>query len=311
MCQPKSCLLSLNWLKPGWSSKEPNIRHSTFGQYKGHLDNHLNPYFGQTKINQVTFDAIEKFKSNSIKSGVSSATLRKILTTLGSILTYAVRMRYLDFNPAREVEKPRGKSTHKEDDDIRILNPAEIRALLAVAATEKDRMLFMTAVLTGMRQGELLGLKWDDIDWHNGQISVRRTFNHRQFYEPKTKTSRRKIDLAPDLIHELKKWSLACPISELNLVFPSTVGTPEDADHMRKRRFMPALKRAGLPKIRFHDLRHTYASLLIAQGEHPKYIQVQMGHSSINVTMDIYGHLMDTTNRGAANRLGETVFSGN
>ena len=74
---------------------------------------------------------------------------------------------------------------------------------------------------------------------------------------------------------------------------------------------MPALKRAGLPKIRFHDLRHTYASLLIAQGEHPKYIQVQMGHSSINVTMDIYGHLMDTTNRGAANRLGETVFSGN
>jgi integrase len=139
---------------------------------------------------------------------------------------------------------------------------------------------------------------------------VRRTYNHGRFYEPKTKTSRRKIDLAPELIGRLKEWKMACPHGELNLVFPTEVGTPESADNMRKRRFFPALRRAGLPQIRFHDLRHTYASLLIDQGEHPKYIQTQMGHSSIKVTMDVYGHLMNTVNREAASRLGSIVLGG-
>jgi integrase len=83
----------------------------------------------------------------------------------------------------------------------------------------------------------------------------------------------------------LKKWKLARPISDLYLVFPSSVGTPQDATNMLRRQFFPALRRAGLPKIRFHDLRHTYASLLIDQGEYPKYIQAQLGHSSINMTM--------------------------
>jgi len=92
------------------------------------------------------------------------------------------------------------------------------------------------------------------------------------------------------------------------LVFPTEVGTPEQAPNMFYRRFLPALRRAGLPRIRFHNLRHTYASLLIAQGEHPKYIQSQMGHSSITVTMDTYGHLMNTVNRDAASRLGEQVL---
>jgi integrase len=166
----------------------------------------------------------------------------------------------------------------------------------------------MAAVLTGMREGELLGLQWGDIDWLNSQIHVRRTYNHGRFYEPKTKTSRRKIDLAPELVRELKRWRVACPPGDLDLVFPTENGTPEDATNMVRWRFLPALRRAKLPKIRFHNLRHTYASLLIAQGEYPKYIQSQLGHSSINVTMDIYGHLMDTVNRRAATQLGKLVL---
>ena len=126
--------------------------------------------------------------------------------------------------------------------------------------------------------------------------------------EPKSKASRRKIDLAPELIHELKKWRLACPKGELDLFFPTEEGTPENAANLLYRRFFPALRRAGLPWMRFHNLRHTYASLLIAQGEHPKYIQSQLGHSSINVTMDIYGHLLETMNQKAASCLGRTVL---
>jgi len=164
------------------------------------------------------------------------------------------------------------------------------------------------AVLTGMRQGELLGLKWSDIDWPNSQTNVRRTFNHGRFYEPKTKTSFRRIELAPASVHELKKWKLACPKGDLDLVFPSKTGTPQQAANMFYRHFLPALQRAKLPRIRIHDLRHTYASLLIDQGEHPKYIQTQMGHSSINVTMDTYGHMMETINQDAASRLGRAVL---
>ena len=122
--------------------------------------------------------------------------------------------------------------------------------------------------------------------------------------EPKSKPSRRKTDLAPELVHEFNKWKLACPKGELDLVFPTEEGTPENAANLLYRRFFPALRRAGLTRMRFHNLRHTYTSLLIAQGEHPKYIQSQLGHSSINVTMDIYGHLMETVNHEAAGKLG-------
>ncbi len=239
---------------------------------------------------------------------MTPATLRKILITLGGILTYAVRMRYIDFNPCREIEKPKGNSLHEEKKEMVILKPSEIRSLLNVSTSQREKVLFMTAVMTGAREGEILGLQWEDIDWFNSQLFVRRTFNHGKFMEPKSKTSRRKIDLAPELVHELKKWKLACPKGALDLVFPSEAGTPWDNTNMVRRCFLRALRKAGLPKIRFHDLRHTYASLLIAQGEHPKYIQTQMGHSSINVTMDIYGHLMDTVNQKAACRLGRSVL---
>jgi len=130
------------------------------------------------------------------------ATLRKILISLGSILTYAVRMRYIDFNPAREVEKPKDQSLHAEKEEMIILKPHEIRALFDKAAKPKDKLLFMTAVLTGAREGELIGLQWGDVDWLNSQLHIRRTFNHGKFMEPKSKASRRKIDLAPELVHE-------------------------------------------------------------------------------------------------------------
>lgn len=290
------------------ASKEPNIRHSTYTLYKGYVENHLKPYFGQRKINQINFETVETFKNQSLKEGVTAATLRKVLVALGGIMIFAVRMRYADHNPVREVEKPRGKSVHDEKNEILVFRPKEIRALLDATAGQKDKVLFMMAALTGMRQGELLGLKWGDVDWKNSQVLVRRTYNHGRFYDPKSKASRRRVDLPPELVQELKKWKLACPSTKLELVFPSKMGNPECGGNIVKRRFLPALRRAGLPKIRFHDLRHTYASLLIAQGEHPKYIQTQLGHSSIKMTMDIYGHLMDTVNREAASRLGKTVL---
>jgi len=123
-----------------------------------------------------------------------------------------------------------------------------------------------------------LGLKWDDTDWIAGQIHVRRTFNHGRFYEPKSKTSRRKINLAHQLISQVKEWQLACPPSKPDLVFPNGEGKTIDANNLVKREFLQTLQKAKISRINLHLLRHTYASLLIDQDENPKYIQAQMRH---------------------------------
>jgi integrase len=267
-----------DWLK----YKRPNIRHSTYEQYRGHVRNHLIDYFGNTKINQINFDAVEKYISHAAGLETNPATLKKLLTTLSSIFKYAVRKKLCEYNPVSDVEKPKIPKRKRVD----FLQPGEIRTLIENAGNCEFETLYTLAVMSGMRQGEILGLKWTDIDWLNSQVHVRRTYNHGRFYEPKSETSRRAIDLGPSVIAALKRWKIACPPNELDLVFPNNVGKPMDAYGLFKRQFQAAQRRSGLRKIRFHDLRHTYASLLIDQGEHPKYVQTQMGHSSINVTMD-------------------------
>ena len=118
----------------------------------------------------------------------------------------------------------------------------------------KYRTLFMLAIFAGARQGELLGLKWGDVDWEKNQVHVQRTFNGGRFFATKTKGSNRRIDLGPATMTELKKWRLACPKSNLDLIFPNEAGQPMDNKNMLRRHFQPTLKAAGLPKFRFHDL---------------------------------------------------------
>jgi integrase len=223
-------------------------------------------------------------------------------------MKYAMKHRYIDHNPVREIERPADDTSGEVNGEMRVLQPEGLRALVDAADSQKERIIYMVAGLTGMRQGEIFGLKWTDIDWINQQIHVKRTYNHGKFYEPKSKTSRRSIDLAPELVKELKMWQLACSKGELDLVFPNEKGKPENKSNFLRRQFYPALASADLPHMRFHDLRHTYCALLLDQGENIKYIQRQMGHSSIQVTLDIYGHLMEDVNQEAAAKLGSRIF---
>ena len=285
----------------------PNKRQKTANYYRNILDNHLLPYFGKVKIARVTdVGLIERYMAKRLVEGVSKATINKAVTTLGTVMKYAVRRGFVDSNPVSYVQKLR-RGPEELSEDKHYLTPKEIRLFLS-EAREDHYPLLLTAILTGMREGELLGLMWTDIDWNAKQICVRRTLQGGRFYEPKTKTSKRRIDMTPELVSVLKKWKLRCPKGEHDLVFPAINGKPMDAVNMLKVYFYPTLRRSGLPKIRFHDLRHTYASLLIMQGEYPKYIQSQLGHSSINVTMDTYGHLMKATNQDAAKKLDATIF---
>jgi integrase len=226
------------------------------------------------------------------------------------ILKYAVRHGYIHQNPMLVAERPREPQDHESGPtkEIRVLNPTEISVLLTAEKDQKYRTMFMLAIMSGLRQGELIGLKWSDVDWKASQVAVERTFNNQAWYQPKTKGSRRRIDLGPAMLRELKLWRLACPSSELNLVFPNDAGGPINHNNLVVRHFKPAMKAAGIEKIRWHDLRHTYASLLIEQGENIKYIQSQLGHSSPTVTLNVYAHLMKPTNQAAAKRLEGVIF---
>ena len=282
------------------------LRETTWELSQGHTRVHFAD-LDNLRINQITTPTIEKWITTKQTGGININTLRRVLVTLNQILKYSVRHRYLDSNPARDAERPTDKGKEVKD-KIRILTPAQIQALIEKLDSQKYRTLILLAIMTGARCGELLGLKWSDLDMVNNQIRIQRTFNGGRFFDTKTKGSKRNIDLSPKIMLELKKWKLACPPNDLDLVFPNEAGQPINYCNMVQRYYQKALRASGCPKIRFHDLRHTYASLLIEQGENIKYIQTQLGHSSPTVTLSVYAHLMKPVNQEAAIRLENNIF---
>lgn len=289
--------------------KKPNVRITTWEVCEGHIKNHFAD-LNDLKINRISVATIEKYIRKRQDEGMNVNTLRKILVTLGQILRHAVRHGYIDHNPIRDAERPknRGGEGDQEQEKITILAPPSVKAFLDKTKGQKYKTMFMLAAFGGFRQGELLGLKWSDVDWQNNQIHVQRTFTKGRFFTTKTKTSNRKVDIGPTVMTEVKKWKLACPKSQLDLIFPNEVGKPMNYSNVVNRHFIPALEAAEVPRIRFHDLRHSYASLLIEQGENIKYIQTQLGHVSPTVTLNVYAHLMEPSNQEAACRLENAFF---
>ena len=253
------------------------------------------------------------------KSGIR--TINKTLTLLVMIFNYATRHRWVDYNPAEHVEKLKVPvSLDANPIDSNILAPKEIQRLIEAAVDltrNRDgtfrinnyRLLIKTAIFTGMRSGEIRGLQWGDIDWNSNQIHVRRSWKEGQYHEPKTQASLRCIDLPEFLIAELRTWRLACPKGGDDLVFPNLAGNPMSNTNLLQRGFYPALRRAGLRKIRFHDLRHSFASLLIANSEDIVRVSRLLGHSSPTVTLNVYSHMLPNEHYGSADRLAEYVFS--
>jgi integrase len=292
------------------------LREATRRDYESCLSCHLLPHFKGWRVRAITVAAVERYRDSMLKARHGRRTINKALTLLGSVCRHAVKHGWMATNPASMVAKLRDDTEHDEQPiEDNVLRPVEIQRMLA-SADERWRVLLMTAVLTGLRAGELLGLRWSDVDWNARQLIVRRSLSRSGgFQQPKTKAGRRRVDLSELLISELKRWKLKCPKAErdddaepLDLMFPNTAGKPENHSNVVRRGFKPALRCAGLREIRFHDLRHTFASLLIDNQEHPKYIQSQMGHSSIKVTMDVYGHLMSATNARAAEKLAKLAL---
>jgi integrase len=288
------------------------IKASTYESYDSVLRMHLLPFFGMMELSQITLEDVQRYVATKQQEGrLKPKTINNTLVPLKEMFMHAVRWRYLRENPAQYVEKPR--VPHREMD---FLTKEEIHRFLSVVPQARYPF-FLTAVLTGMRMGELLAMKWANVEWHRRQYFVKESLYKGKFVEPKSAMSKRTMNLPPMLLDALRvhwaqqaetKLRVGEAYRDHDLIFCTSLGTPLDRGHVLKRDFWPLLKQAGLWRVRFHDLRHTFATLLIAQGESPKYIQAQLGHASIQVTMDRYGHLLPDVHQQAAQRLEESLF---
>jgi len=269
------------------AAKKTQVKASTFLDCERVIKNHINPYFGRTRLSEMNPIGIKSFLEYLQDKGLSAATTGKVFRYLKLILRYALTLELIDRDPTQALRPPR---IVKEEMDF--LTPQEMQQLLA-ATTSTIKCLIATACYAGLRQGEILGLKWKDIDWEHNSIRVVRTYHYAHgFSEPKTPSSRRAVPIVGPLKEMLLNYYEAKPGKEPEyLVFPNSKGKPRDRRNLVTRDFEKALEAAHLRKIRFHDLRHSYASLCIAAKMDPKAIQTAMGHSSIRVTLDIYGHL--------------------
>lgn len=309
--------LSFKEFTPKWLEEyaRGKVKESTFESYQQIFRTHLLPYFGDYPLQQITPEDIQKYVTLKRREGqIAPKTINNTLVPLKEMFKHAVRWRYLHESPAIYVEKPR--VPRKEMD---FLTREELRQFLEHVHAE-HYVLFLTACLTGMRRGELLAMKWSNLDWNRRQYFIKESLYKSGFTEPKSSYSMRAVNLPPVLLASLKRHHVKqaeiklgnrYDSHDMDLIFCKKDGKPLDPNNLVKRIFLPTLKRAGMRRIRFHDLRHTFASLLIAQGENPKYIQNQLGHSSIQTTLDRYGHLMPETHRQAAERLQEAVFGVN
>jgi integrase len=204
---------------------------------------------------------------------------------------------------------------------MKCLSHEQARLLLDTARGDRFEALYVLAVTTGLRQGELLGLKWEDMDLEAKSLSVRRTLSAAKegpiFTTPKSPKSRRKVTLTEGAVEVLKRHRqrqleeskmVGAKWQDNGLVFCSVVGTPMSRHNLHNRSFKPLLERAGLPDIRFHDLRHTCATLLFKKGKHPKVVQELLGHATVSITLDTYSHVLPGMDGEAAAGM-EDLFS--
>lgn len=288
------------WLK---EDIEPTVRLLTYKDYEAMLRNHLLPSLGPVKLHDIKPEHVRHCIVEMSEKGLAPRTCNKVLMVCKMMLGRAEELERIPKNPASKVRAFRQPQTEME-----FLNVSELRRLLD-AASPKAYPIIATAALSGVRQGELLALRWSDVDLEEGILYVRRSYRPETgFTEPKSKAGRRAIRICEELCIILFLTKQEQAATNDNLLFPSKTGTPLDHANLVVREFHPALARAGLRRIRWHDLRHTYAALMISLDTNMKVLQSWMGHSSIRVTMDSYGHLLPEAHDGIQAKLGGLIF---
>lgn len=324
------------------SAEHHGLERTTIDQYRQHLDYHITPFIGDVKLSRLTVPAIREFQealrntpypldypAAKLRGKSRSATMiRRVTVSLGSLISDARERGLVSGNAVHDMrDRRKRKSDRRQRRRLEvgadIPTPDEIRAIVD-AAEGRYRPLILTAIFTGLRASEMRGLRWQDLDLSGKCLHVRqRADKYHAIGMPKSDTSQRRVPLSPIVVNTLREWKLSCPKGKLDLVFPNGEGNVEWHPNIIKRGLHPTLIRArvvtetGEPKYPgLHALRHFYASWCINRIEDgglalpPKSVQERMGHSSIVVTMDTYGHLFPSADEDAAMSAAERVLLG-
>ncbi len=253
---------------------------------------------GSVRLSQLTMATVRDVETRLAEQGKSKAMVRKVRSSLSALLSHAVDHGTINRHVIRDAARHgRRRRKGRERKEISIPSKDEMRAMLA-EVEDPFRPMLITAMFTGMRASELRGLIWTDVDLDAGLIRVRRRADRwNDIGPPKTSAGNRDIPLAPLVVNTLREWKVACPNSEIGLVFPNSRGNVQPLGNLWKRDLAPLQVACGIVddndkiKYGFHALRHAAASLFIEQGFTPKKIQAILGHSSMQMTYDTYGHL--------------------
>ncbi len=286
-----------SWLE----TSKHTVKPLTWTRYAEYVNLHTIPILGKVVLSKLTPQQVQSLYSAKLAEGLSPTTVHHLHATLHRALDRALRLGLVQRNVIDMVDPPR--MTHHE---MSVLSPDQVRILLATAAGQRLEAVYVLAVTTGMRQGELLALHWRDVALDAGNLQVRATLHRTKdgglvFAPPKTARSRRRIALPAAAVEALRshharqlaeRMRLGDAWDNQDLVFANEVGRPIESQNLMARAFLPLLKRAGLPRIRFHDLRHTAATLLLGQDVNPKIVSEMLEHASVSITLDLYSHIL-------------------
>jgi integrase len=297
------------WLR---DSARNRLRPKTYKDYEGLTRVHIVPALGRIKLKNLTSLQVQQLYATKLESGLSKRTVEYIHTVLHSALKQAVRWELVPRNVTDSVDPPRPDKEERPTLDLE-----QARQFLQTARGDRFEALYVLVIQTGMRRGELFGLRWNDLDLEQGLLHVRQALapDGKSFSLPKTSQGRRKIRLTSEAVQALNRHAVAqneersrqgSSWQEHGLVFPSQVGTPMNPDNFVKRSYRPLLEQAGLPQMPFHCLRHTFATLMMPSG-HPKVVQEMLGHSRVSTTLDIYSHASQDMQDEAVRRF-ESLF---
>ena len=285
------------------------LKYSTAESYASDLKNHICPFFGDKRLDQIKKTDVKQFIYERQQAGLSTSSVRNLLACFSSIINNALDDELILINPAQRLFKLVPKRDRKAD--FNPLTREEAQAFLNAVQEHYPRYypFFLCAVRTGMRLGELLALEWGAIDFYGRFIVVKQSVSRHRLTTPKNKRTH-KVDMSQQLAMVLKEHRQIMrkealrngrPVSERIFVQPN--GKPLTATSIADRTFKRCLDKAGLRRIRFHDLRHGFASMLVSQGESLAYVKEQMGHHSIQITVDLYAHLAPEGKKDAVDRL--------
>ncbi len=300
-----------NWFK----AVQPTVKPRTYEQYSDAIRLHIAPTLGRYRLADLRPDHLQRLYAEKLKEGLSARTVQIAHAVLRHALGDACAWGFVARNVCLAAKAPRPKRV-----ELNAWTPEEARQFLEGIRGERLEGLYRLALACGPRAGELVGLKWEDVDLTRGTVQIRRTLQRLRGQgivesEPKTDRARRQVSLPKPVVEALKRWKVRQIEERLiagetwqdsGYLFTTCKGSPIEPRNLH-RDFTRKTERLGLPRLRLHDLRHTAATLLLSRGIHPKVVQEMLGHSQITLTMDTYSHVLPTMQQEAAQVMEELL----